>query len=135
MSVNYFSDSFIYDNYISNFFTTSKKTDEEFNQFINVKFTHYLNNTNLLANIIKDFETNKTGQSTYCSECENLYILTNSIFDNYIKKITIPFNITIGDETTPITKSNYKNKILYFFHLEDLKKVLTSEKLQDSSDD
>ena len=135
MNLDYLSDSFIYDNFISNFFINSKKTDEEFNQFINVKFTQYLNNTNLLANIIKDFETNKTGQSSYCNECENLYILTNSIFDNYIKKVTIPFNITINDETTPNSKKNYKNKILYFFHLEDLKKVLTSEEMQDSSDD
>ena len=110
MSFDYLSDSFIYDNFISDFLISSKKTDEEFNQFINVKFTQYLNNTNLLANIIKDYETNKSGQTSYCSECENLYILTNSIFDNYIKKVTIPFNITINDETTPDSKNNYKNK-------------------------
>ena len=126
---------FLSDNFIANFFTNPKKTDKEFNQFINVKFTQYLNNTNLLANIVKDFETNKTGQSKYCEECKDLYILTNSIFDNYIKRITIPFNININDETNPDIKNNYKNKILYFFDLEDLKKILTSEKLRESSGD
>ena len=126
---------FLSDNFIANFFTNTKKTDKEFNQFINVKFTQYLNNTNLLANIVKDFETNKTGQSKYCEECKDLYILTNSIFDNYIKRITIPFNININDETNPDIKNNYKNKILYFFDLEDLKKILTSEKLRESSGD
>jgi hypothetical protein len=126
---------FLSDNFIADFFTNPRKTDKEFNQFINVKFTEYLNNTNLLANIVKDYETNKTGQSKYCDECKDLYILTNSIFDNYIKRINIPFNININDETNPDTKNNYKNKVLYFFDLEDLKKILASENLKESSGD
>ena len=126
---------FLSDNFITDFFKNPKKTDEEFNQFINIKFTQYLNNTNLLANIVKDYETNKNGQSRYCNECKDLYILTNSIFDNYIKKVSIPFNINIKDEINPEVKTNYKNKILYFFNLEDLKQVLTSEKLRHSGDD
>jgi len=127
--------NFLLDNFVVDFFTNTKKTDEEFNAFINVKFTHYLNNTNLLANIVKDFEANKTGQSNYCSECKDLYILTKSIFNNYIKKLTIPFDININDEINPETNTNYKNKVLYFFNLEDLKQILTSEKLKESSDD
>jgi len=126
---------FLSDNFIADFFTNPRKTDKEFNQFINIKFTEYLNNTNLLANIVKDYETNKTGQSKYCDECKDLYILTNSIFDNYIKRINIPFNININDETNPDTKNNYKNKVLYFFDLEDLKKILASENLKESSGD
>ena len=126
---------FLSDNFIADFFRNPKKTDEEFNQFINIKFTQYLNNTNLLANIVKDYETNKDGQSKYCNECKDLYILTNSIFDNYIKKVNIPFNINIKDEINPEQKTNYKNKILYFFNLEDLKQVLNSEKLRHSSDE
>jgi hypothetical protein len=126
---------FLSDNFIADFFTNPRKTDKEFNQFINVKFTEYLNNTNLLANIVKDYETNKSGQSKYCDECKDLYILTNSIFDNYIKRINIPFNINIYDETNPDTKKNYKNKVLYFFDLEDLKKILASENLKESSGD
>ena len=127
--------NFLLDNFVVDFFTNTKKTDEEFNAFINVKFTHYLNNTNLLANIVKDFEANKTGESNYCSECKDLYILTKSIFNNYIKKLSIPFDININDEINPETNTNYKNKVLYFFNLEDLKQILSSEKLKESSDD
>ena len=131
--------NFLTDNFISNFFKNSKKTDDELNEFVNKKFTYYLNHSNLFKNFISDFENykkdDKKNDTNYCDECENLYILTTNIFENYINKIKIPIDIDIYSEGKENSKINYKNKILYFFDLQDLKEILKSKNLYKSSSD
>jgi hypothetical protein len=129
--------SFITDNFITNFFNNSTKTDEDLDKFINKKFTSYLNNSNLLLNFVSDFEDYKINgrndNKSKCDECESLYILTSEIFENYINRIKIPFDITIyGDGKE---KYNYNNKVLYFFDLKDLNKILQSKNLAKNSEE
>ena len=129
--------SFITDNFITNFFNNSTKTDEDLDKFINKKFTSYLNNSNLLLNFVSDFEDYKINgrndNRSKCDECESLYILTSEIFENYINRVKIPFDITIyGDGKE---KYNYNNKVLYFFDLKDLNKILQSKNLAKNSDE
>ena len=126
-------------NFIEKFFGKSKsKTHEEFNIFINKIFVNYLKNTDLFTNFITDFDNyklNKTIDKNYCNECEKLYILTNDIFENYIRKIKIPYDISIYSEGKDDTPKKYKNKVLYFFNIDDLKKILEKENLDKSSED
>ena len=129
--------SFITDNFITNFFNNSTKTDEDLDKFINKKFTSYLNNSNLLLNFVSDFEDYKINgrndNRSKCDECESLYILTSEIFENYINRVKIPFDITIyGDGKE---KYNYNNKVLYFFDLKDLNRILQSKNLAKNSDE
>jgi hypothetical protein len=129
--------SFITDNFITNFFNNSTKTDEDLDKFINKKFTSYLNNSNLLLNFVSDFEDYKINgrndNKSKCDECESLYILTSEIFENYINRVKIPFDITIyGDGKE---KYNYNNKVLYFFDLKDLNKILQSKNLAKNSEE
>jgi hypothetical protein len=129
--------SFITDNFITNFFNNSTKTDEDLDKFINKKFTSYLNSSNLLLNFVSDFEDYKINgrndNKSKCDECESLYILTSEIFENYINRVKIPFDITIyGDGKE---KYNYNNKVLYFFDLKDLNKILQSKNLAKNSEE
>ena len=129
--------NFITDNFVTNFFNNSTKTDEDLDKFINKKFTSYLNNSNLLLNFVSDFEDYKINgrndNKSKCDECESLYILTSEIFENYINRVKIPFDITIyGDGKE---KYNYNNKVLYFFDLKDLNKILQSKNLAKNSDE
>ena len=131
--------SFITDNFITNFFFNSAKTDEDLDKFINKKFTYYLNNSNLLLNFISDFEDYKINRrndnKSKCDECESLYILTSEIFENYINKVKIPFKINIYSEGKEKSNINYNNKVLYFFDLKDLNKILQSKNLARSNED
>jgi hypothetical protein len=134
--------NFLTDNFLTNLIFGSNKTHEELNTFVNKKFTFFLNNSNLLLNSVSDFEDYKTTKTinprSNCDECEDLFILTNDIFEKYLNKVTIPFDINIADNTNnedPNSKTNYKNKILYFFDLKDLKKILNAENLANSSSD
>jgi hypothetical protein len=131
--------NFITDNFNINFFSNSTKTDEDLDKFINKKFTYYLNNSNLLLNFVSDFEDYKTNgrndNKSKCDECENLYILTSEIFETYINKVKIPFNISIYSEGKENSNINYKNKVLYFFDLKDLNKILQSKNLARSNED
>jgi hypothetical protein len=126
--------SFFTDNFITNFFDSSDKTHDELNTFVNKKFTFFLNNSNLLLNFVSDFEDYKTGNmqngKNKCNECEDLFILTNEIFEKYFNKISLPFNIDVTQENS---KTNYKDKVLYFFDLKDLKKILNAQNLEKSS--
>ena len=121
---------------IADFFSGSNKTHDQLNSFVNEKFTFFLNNSNLLLNFVSDFEDYKNGSmqdgKSKCNECENLYILTNDIFEKYFNKINIPYNIDVSEGTS---KTNYKDKVLYFFDLKDLKKILNEENLEKSSSD
>jgi hypothetical protein len=131
--------NFITDNFNINFFSNSTKTDEDLDKFINKKFTYYLNNSNLLLNFVSDFEDYKVNgrndNKSKCDECENLYILTSEIFENYINRVKIPFNISIYSEGKEKSNINYKNKVLYFFDLKDLNKILQSKNLARSNED
>ena len=131
--------NFLTDNFITNFFNSSTKTDEDLDKFINKKFTYYLNNSNLLLNFVSDFEdyknTGRNDNKSKCDECENLYILTNEIFQNYINRVKIPFDITIYSEGKEKSNINYNNKVLYFFDLKDLNKILQSKNLAKNSED
>ena len=131
--------NFLTDNFITNFFNNSTKTDEDLDKFINKKFTYYLNNSNLLLNFVSDFEdyknTGRNDNKSKCDECENLYILTNEIFQNYINRVKIPFDITIYSEGKEKSNVNYNNKVLYFFDLKDLNKILQSKNLAKNSED
>ncbi len=131
--------NFITDNFNINFFSNSTKTDEDLDKFINKKFTYYLNNSNLLLNFVSDFEDYKVNErndnKSKCDECENLYILTSEIFENYINRVKIPFNISIYSEGKEKSNINYKNKVLYFFDLKDLNKILQSKNLARSNED
>jgi hypothetical protein len=131
--------NFITDNFITNFFNNSTKTDEDLDKFINKKFTYYLNNSNLLLNFVSDFEDYKTNgrndNRSKCDECENLYILTSEIFENYINRVKIPFDITIYSEGKEKSNINYNNKVLYFFDLKDLNKILQSKNLAKNNED
>ena len=131
--------NFLRDNFVSNFFNTSTKTDEDLDKFINKKFTYYLNNSNLLLNFVSDFEDYKTNgrndNKSKCDECENLYILTSEIFQNYINRVKIPFDITIYSEGKEKSNINYNNKVLYFFDLKDLNKILQSKNLAKNNED
>ena len=121
---------------IADFFSGSNKTHDQLNSFVNEKFTFFLNNSNLLLNFVSDFEDYKNGSmqdgKSKCNECEDLYILTNDIFEKYFNKINIPYNIDVSEGTS---KTNYKDKVLYFFDLKDLKKILNEENLEKSSSD
>ena len=131
--------NFLTDNFITNFFNNSTKTDEDLDKFINKKFTYYLNNSNLLLNFVSDFEdyknTGRNDNKSKCDECENLYILTNEIFQNYINRVKIPFDITIYSEGKEKSNINYNNKVLYFFDIKDLNKILQSKNLAKTSED
>jgi hypothetical protein len=131
--------NFITDNFVTNFFNNSTKTDEDLDKFINKKFTYYLNNSNLLLNFVSDFEDYKTNgrndDRSKCDECENLYILTSEIFENYINRVKIPFDITIYSEGKEKSNINYNNKVLYFFDLKDLNKILQSKNLAKNNED
>jgi hypothetical protein len=131
--------NFITDNFNINFFSNPTKTDEDLDKFINKKFTYYLNNSNLLLNFVSDFEDYKVNgrndNKSKCDECENLYILTSEIFENYINRVKIPFNISIYSEGKEKSNINYKNKVLYFFDLKDLNKILQSKNLARSNED
>ena len=124
-------------NFLRGLLSNSTKTDEDLDKFIHRKFTYYLNNSNLLLNFVSDFEDYKTtgrnDNKSKCDECENLYILTSEIFENYISRIKIPFDITIYSDGKE--KSNYNNKVLYFFDLKDLNKILQSKNLARSNED
>ena len=121
---------------IADFFSGSNKTHDQLNSFVNEKFTFFLNNSNLLLNFVSDFEDYKNGTiqegKSKCNECEDLYILTTDIFEKYFNKINIPYNIDVSEGTS---KTNYNNKVLYFFDLKDLKKILDEENLEKSSSD
>ena len=126
--------------FFTEFFSGSNKTHDEFNTFINKKFTYFLNNSNLLLNFVSDFEDYKNGNmqngKNKCNECEDLYILTTDIFEKYFNKISVPYNINIIQENSNSnSKTNYKDKVLYFFDLKDLKKILNAENLEKSSSD
>ena len=119
---------------IAEFFSGSNKTHDQLNSFVNEKFTYFLNNSNLLLNFVSDFEDYKNGNiqngKSKCDECEDLYILTSDIFEKYFNKINIPYNIDVSEGTS---KTNYKDKVLYFFDLKDLKKILNEKNLDKSS--
>ena len=121
---------------IADFFSGSNKTHDQLNSFVNEKFTFFLNNSNLLLNFVSDFEDYKNGTmqegKSKCNECEDLYILTTDIFEKYFNKINIPYNIDVSEGSS---KTNYNNKVLYFFDLKDLKKILDEENLEKSSSD
>ena len=121
---------------IADFFSGSNKTHDQLNSFVNEKFTYFLNNSNLLLNFVSDFEDYKNGNiqngKSKCDECEDLYILTSDIFEKYFNKINIPYNIDVSEGTS---KTNYKDKVLYFFDLKDLKKILNEKNLDKSSSD
>ena len=110
---------------IVDFFNGSNKTHDQLNSFVNEKFTFFLNNSNLLLTFVSDFEDYKSNTlqpgKNKCNECEDLYILTSDIFEKYFNRINIPYNIDVSEGTS---KTNYKNKVLYFFDLKDLKKIL-----------
>jgi hypothetical protein len=131
--------NFITDNFVTNFFNNSAKTDEDLDKFINKKFTYYLNNSNLLLNFVSDFEdyknTGRNDNKSKCDECENLYILTSEIFENYINRVKIPFDITVYSEGKEKSNINYNNKVLYFFDLKDLNKILQSKNLARNNED
>ena len=133
--------NFLTDNFLTNFFSSSNKSHEELNTFVNKKFTFFLNNSNLLLNFFSDFEDYKKDNTqtnkSKCNECEDLYILTSDIFEQYFNKINIPYNIDVTNNSTenPTSKTNYKNKVLYFFDIKDLKKILNSENLEKSNPD
>jgi hypothetical protein len=126
-------------NFFRNIFSNSTKTDEDLDLFINKKFTYYLNNSNLLLNFVSDFEdykiTGRNDNKSKCDECESLYILTSEIFENYINRVKIPFDIPIYSEGKEKSNINYKNKVLYFFDIKDLNKILQSKNLARSSED
>ena len=121
---------------IADFFSGSNKTHDQLNSFVNEKFTFFLNNSNLLLNFVSDFEDYKNGTmqegKSKCNECEDLYILTTDIFEKYFNKINIPYNIDVSEGSS---KTNYNNKVLYFFDLKELKKILDEETLEKSSSD
>ena len=125
--------------FFTNFFSSSTKTDEDLDKFINKKFTYYLNNSNLLLNFVSDFEdyknNNRDDNKSKCDECESLYILTSEIFENYINRVKIPFDINIYSEGKEKTGINYNNKVLYFFDLKDLNKILQSKNLAKSNEE
>jgi len=125
--------------FLTNFFSSSTKTDEDLDKFINKKFTYYLNNSNLLLTFVSDFEdyksNNRHDNKSKCDECESLYILTSEIFENYINRVKIPFNINIYSEGKEKSGINYNNKVLYFFDLKDLNKILRSKYLAKSTED
>ena len=60
--------------------------------------------------ILQDFENRNNREKKYCDECNELYLLTNDIFEKYINKIKIPYNIKYYEK-------GYKNKVLYFLIL------------------
>jgi hypothetical protein len=126
-------------NFLRNIFSNSTKTDEDLDLFINKKFTYYLNNSNLLLNFVSDFEdykiSGRNDNKSKCDECESLYILTSEIFENYINRVKIPFDIPIYSEGKEKSNINYKNKVLYFFDIKDLNKILQSKNLARSSED
>jgi hypothetical protein len=119
---------------IVDFFSGSNKTHDQLNAFVNEKFTYFLNNSNLLLTFVSDFEDYKSNTlqpgKSKCNECEDLYILTNDIFEKYFNRINIPYNIDVSEGNS---KTNYKNKVLYFFDLKDLKKILNEQNLEKSS--
>jgi hypothetical protein len=119
---------------IVDFFSGSNKTHDQLNAFVNEKFTFFLNNSNLLLTFVSDFEDYKSNTlqpgKSKCNECEDLYILTNDIFEKYFNRINIPYNIDVSEGNS---KTNYKNKVLYFFDLKDLKKILNEQNLEKSS--
>jgi hypothetical protein len=125
--------------FLTNLFFSSTKTDEDLDKFINKKFTYYLNNSNLLLTFVSDFEdyksNNRDNNKSKCDECESLYILTSEIFENYINRVKIPFNINIYSEGKEKSGINYNNKVLYFFDLKDLNKILQSKNLAKSTED
>jgi len=94
---------------------------EDFDKFIKTSFVNYLNKSNLFKNFTKDFN-NKNTELSYCKECNDLYILTNDIFEQYIKKIKIPLNIKFYNES-------YTKTPLYFFNKNDLDSILSKKKL------
>ena len=124
--------------FLTNLFFSSTKTDEDLDKFINKKFTYYLNNSNLLLTFVSDFEdyksNNRYDNKSKCDECESLYILTSEIFENYINRVKIPFNINIYSEGKEKSGINYNNKVLYFFDLKDLNKILQSQNLAKSTE-
>ena len=121
---------------ILDYLSGANKTHEELNSFVNKRFNYFLNNSNLLLNFVSDFEDYKSGNlpngKSKCNECEDLFILTNDIFEKYFNKISIPYNIETSEGES---KTNYKDKVLYFFDLKDLKKILAAENLEKSSSD
>ena len=123
---------------IVDFFSSSNKTHDQLNSFVNEKFTFFLNNSNLLLTFVSDFEDYKSGDpnipigKSKCNECEDLYILTSDIFEKYFNRINIPYDIDVSEGNS---KTNYKNKVLYFFDLKDLKKILDEHNLEKSSSD
>ena len=125
--------------FITNLFNNSTNTHEDLDKFINKKFVYYLNNSNLLLNFVSDFEDFKNNgrndNKSKCDECENLYILTSEIFENYINKVKIPMNVNIYNEGKEKKGINYKNKVLYFFDLKDLNKILQTKNLARSDEE
>ena len=125
--------------FITNLFNSSTNTHEDLDKFINKKFVYYLNNSNLLLNFVSDFEDFKNNgrndNKSKCDECESLYILTSEIFENYINRVKIPMNVNIYNEGKEKKGINYKNKVLYFFDLKDLNKILQTKNLARSDEE
>ena len=85
-------------------------TEKDLDKFVKNTFKRYIRDSDVLKRYAKIYDN----ESSYKDECNELYILTEKLFQNVIKKVKVPIDIKYGPKG-----SSYKNKSLYIFDLKD----------------
>ena len=87
------------------FGSSTKNVNEKFDEFIKKSFVNYLYKSAIFNKYAKIYDNN----SSFAEECKDIYILSEKLYLNAIKKIPLPFDI-----------KKIKSKHLYIFHLDDI---------------
>merc|ERR1711990_36296 len=96
---NLFSDSDKYNKLSKN------QVNKKFDEFIKESFANYIYKSAIFNKYAKVYDKD----STFTEECSDVYILSEQLYLNAIKKIKVPFDVKFN-----------KSKNLYIFNLDDI---------------
>lgn len=88
-------------------------TKKDLDKFVKDTFKRYIRDSDVLKRYAKIYDN----ESSYKDECNELYILTEKLFQNVIKKVKVPIDIKYAQKG-----SSFKKKSLYIFDLKDIEK-------------
>ena len=96
--------NYLFNNQDNSYKLSRNKVDKKFDEFIRESFANYLSNSAIFNSYAKIYDK----ENNFSKECSDLYILSEELYQNAIKKIKVPLQL----------KS--KNKNLYIFNLKDI---------------
>ena len=96
--------NYLFDNQDNSYKLSRNKVDKKFDEFIRESFANYLSNSAIFNSYAKIYDN----ETNFSKECSDLYILSEELYQNTIKKIKVPLQL----------KSKSKN--LYIFNLKDI---------------